>query len=252
MAVLNFPDNPTLNQVYTDVNAGYTYVWNGSVWISFESASVNGIRELDNISGYFNGILTTFDLMIGNVPISPHPVRPEQLIISIGGVIQNPGEDYNLIGNTKIEFSTPPVNGLSFHGLSVGTSLPVVPPTAVGVQSEGLTVGTSVTAINFIGAGNTFKMQPDGGTIDVFIQGGGGGGIGTPITYSDGNPSPFSYIEASTTVKEDMIIDANNAGLTTTYVVSVIPEVEIAAGVAVTIGVGKSMIIDVLQLGDTN
>ena len=95
-------------------------------------------------------------------------------------------------------------------------------------------------------------MQPDGGTIDVFIQGGGGGGIGTPITYSDGNPSPFSYIEASTTVKEDMIIDANNAGLTTTYVVSVIPEVEIAAGVAVTIGVGKSMIIDVLQLGDVS
>ena len=170
----------------------------------------------------------------------------------MGGVIQNPGEDYNLIGNTKIEFSTPPVNGLSFHGLSVGTSLPVVPPTAVGVQSEGLTVGTSVTAINFIGAGNTFKMQPDGGTIDVFIQGGGGGGIGTPITYSDGNPSPFSYIEASTTVKEDMMIDANSAGLTTTYVVSVIPEVEIAAGVAVTIGVGKSMIIDVLQLGDAS
>ena len=49
-----------------------------------------------------------------------------------------------------------------------------------------------------------------------------------------------------------MMIDTNNAGLTTTYVLSVIPEVEIAAGVAVTIGVGKSMIIDVLQLGDAN
>ena len=252
MAVLNFPDNPTLNQVYTDTGAGYTYVWNGSVWISFESASVNGLRELDNISGYFNGILTTFDLMIGNVPISPYPTRPEQLIISIGGVIQNPGEDYNLIGNTKIEFSTPPVQGLAFHGLSVGASLPVVPPTAVGIKSEGLTVGTSVTAINFIGAGNTFKMQPDGGTIDVFIQGGGGGGIGTPITYSDGSPTPFTYLEANVTVKEDLMIDNNNAGLTTTYVLSVIPEVEIGAGVAVTIGVGKSMIIDVLQLGDAS
>ena len=252
MQVLNFPDNPTLNQVYTDTAAGHTYVWNGSVWISFESASVNGIRELDNISGYFNGILTTFDLMIGNVPITPYPTRPEQLIISVGGVIQNPGEDYNLIGNTKIEFSTAPVNGLAFHGLSVGTSLPVVPPTAVGIKSEGLTVGTSVTAINFIGAGNTFKMQPDGGTIDVFIQGGGGGGIGTPITYSDGTASPFTYLEANVTVKEDLMIDTNNAGLTTTYVLSVIPEVEIAAGVAVTIGVGKSMIIDVLQLGDAS
>ena len=252
MQVLNFPDNPTLNQVYTDTSAGYTYVWNGSVWISFESASVNGIRELDNISGYFNGILTTFDLTIGNVPISPHPIRPEQLIISLGGVIQNPGEDYQLVGNTKIEFQTPPDPSLSFHGLSVGTSLPVVPPTAVGIKSEGLTVGTSVTAINFIGAGNTFKMQPDGGTIDVYIQGGGGGGIGTPITYSDGTASPFTYLESSVTVKEDLNIDTNNAGLTTTYILSVIPEVEIATGVAVTIGIGKSMIIDVLQLGDTN
>ena len=85
MAVLNFPDNPTLNQVYTDVNAGYTYVWNGSVWISFESASVNGIRELDNISGYFNGILTTFDLMIGNVPIE----RPWKLNPFTGGVLNS-------------------------------------------------------------------------------------------------------------------------------------------------------------------
>ena len=95
-------------------------------------------------------------------------------------------------------------------------------------------------------------MQADGGTMDVFIQGGGGGGIGTPITYADGTSSPFTYLEASVTVKEDLNIDTSNAGLTTTYVLSVIPEVEIGAGVAVTIGVGKSMIIDVLQLGDTN
>ena len=249
---LNFPDNPTLNQVFTDTTAGFTYVWNGTLWISFESSSVNGIRELDNISGYFNGIQQTFDLMIGGVPITPYPSRPEQLIISIGGAIQNPGEDYNIVANTKIEFSTAPVNGLAFHGLSVGASLPVVPPTAVGVRSDGTLVGASVTAFNFIGAGNTFKMQADGGTMDVFIQGGGGGGIGTPITYSDGTASPFTYLEASTTVKEDLMIDTNNAGLTTTYVLSVIPEVEIAAGVAVTIGVGKSMIIDVLQLGDAN
>ena len=249
---LNFPDNPTLNQVFTDTTAGFTYVWNGTLWISFESSSVNGIRELDNISGYFNGIQQTFDLMIGGVPITPYPTRPEQLIISIGGVIQNPGEDYNIVANTKIEFSSAPVNGLGFHGLSVGASLPVVPPTAVGVRSDGTLVGASVTAFNFIGAGNTFKMQADGGTMDVFIQGGGGGGIGTPITYADGTASPFTYLESSVTVKEDLNIDNNNAGLTTTYILSVIPEVEIAAGVAVTIGVGKSMIIDVLQLGDAS
>ena len=252
MAVLNFPDNPTLNQIYTDVDAGFTYVWNGTVWISFESSSVNGIRELDDISSLFDGVTQVFNLRIGNAPISPFPTRAEQLIISLGGVVQNPGDDYNIVNNTQIEFSSPPSSLLKFHGLSVGGSLPVVPPTAVGIQSEGSLVGASVTSINFIGVGNTFKLQPDGGTMDVFIQGGGGGGIGTPITYQDGTNSPFSYIESKTVVKEDMIVDTSNAGLTTTYVVSVIPEVEIAAGVALTVGAGKSMIIDVLQLGDAN
>jgi hypothetical protein len=38
--------------------------------------------------------------------------------------------------------------------------------------------------------------------------------------------------------------------LTTSYVVSVVPNVEVASGVALTVGTGKTMIIDVLQIGD--
>ena len=47
-----------------------------------------------------------------------------------------------------------------------------------------------------------------------------------------------------------MIFDSNNAGVSTSYVVSVIPNVTIDTGVAVTVGTGKTMVIDVLQIGD--
>tara|TARA_B100001250_G_scaffold293797_1_gene255422 strand:- start:114 stop:254 length:141 start_codon:yes stop_codon:yes gene_type:complete len=44
-------------------------------------------------------------------------------------------------------------------------------------------------------------------------------------------------------------LDADSAGMTTSYVVSVIPNITVNSGVAVTVGTGKTMIIDVLQLG---
>ena len=47
----------------------------------------------------------------------------------------------------------------------------------IGIQSGGVNVAVGVlTALNFIGAGNTFKVN--GTTVDISIQGGGGGGTG--------------------------------------------------------------------------
>ena len=119
----------------------------------------------------------------------------------------------------------------------------------VGIESGGVSVGDAKT-LNFIGVGNTFKDNGD--TIDISISGGGGGaGVGTAIKYSDDlTNSPFSYIDAYATVTEDMILDTTTAGLSSSYVVSVIPNIEVGAGVAVTVGTGKTMIIDVLEIGD--
>ena len=119
----------------------------------------------------------------------------------------------------------------------------------LGIQSAGTVVGTAKT-LNFVGSGNTFAMNGD--TVDITISGGGGGGggIGTAINYADGTPSPFTYIDKTTTVDENMLIDTTNAGGGETIIVSVIPNIEVSAGVAVTVGVGKTMVIDVLQIGD--
>ena len=46
------------------------------------------------------------------------------------------------------------------------------------------------------------------------------------------------------------MLDDTTAGTSDTYIVSVIPKININTGVAVTVGSGKTMIIDVLQIGD--
>jgi len=118
----------------------------------------------------------------------------------------------------------------------------------IGIQSGGTAIGTGRT-VNFIGSGNTVVDKGDG-TIDVSISGSGGGGIGTAINYADDTASPFSYIDKTVHVAEDMLLDTTNAGANPSYIVSVIPDIVVSSGVAVTVGSGKTMVIDVLQIGD--
>ena len=122
----------------------------------------------------------------------------------------------------------------------------------IGIQSAGTNVTTGViTALNFVGAGNTFVYDTVAKTVDISISGGGGGGLGTAIKYADGaTDSPFSYIDTYAAVGENMLLDTSSAGVNTSIIVSVTPNIEIASGVAVTVGTGKTMIIDVLQIGD--
>jgi len=123
----------------------------------------------------------------------------------------------------------------------------------IGIQSSGTNITTGVvTAINFTGLGNTFAYNSSTKTVDVSIRGGGGGGgLGTAINYADGvTQSPFSYIDAYATVTESLDLNSTNAGASTSYVVTVVPNIEIASGIAVTVGTGKTMIIDILQIGD--
>ena len=67
----------------------------------------------------------------------------------------------------------------------------------VGIQSAGVDIATGViTAINFVGTGNTVEYNSSTKTVAVSIAGGGGGGLGTAIKYSDeATSSPFSYID---------------------------------------------------------
>ena len=139
------------------------------------------------------------------------------------------------------------VGDLSVSGIITATS-----GFSVGIQSGGevINAGAAITTINFVGAGNTLIYNSATKSVDVAIAGGGGGGVGTAIKYADGESSPFTFIDAWQTVDADLDLDATNAGASTSFVVSVVPNVEISSGVAVTVGSGKTMVIDVLQIGD--
>jgi hypothetical protein len=150
-------------------------------------------------------------------------------------------DDFRVADAIQSSVAAQTINGdLTVTGTLTGAS--------IGIQSAGTSVGAAKT-LNFIGTGNTFLDNGDG-TIDVAISGSGGGGLGTAINYSDGTASPFSYIDRFTQVSEDMLLNDENAGVSTSIIVSVVPNIEINSGVAVTVGAGKTMIIDVLQIGD--
>ena len=155
-------------------------------------------------------------------------------------------DSFNVANTIKPNESDQTISGnLTVTGTLSG--LTSVTGASIGIQSAGTHIGIAQT-INFIGAGNT--VVTNGNTIDVSISGSGGGGLGTAINYADGTSSPFSYIDPEATVGEDMLLDDSSAGESDTYIVSVIPTINIGAGIAVTVGSGKTMVIDVLQIGD--
>ena len=67
----------------------------------------------------------------------------------------------------------------------------------IGIQSGGVNVAVGViTALNFIGAGNTFRVNNN--TVDISIQGGGGGGSGAGFSTSNAGLHTTSSIGVNT------------------------------------------------------
>ena len=81
----------------------------------------------------------------------------------------------------------------------------------IGIQSGGVNVAVGViTALNFIGAGNTFKVT--GSTVDISIQGGGGGGgSGAGFSTSNAGLHTTSSIGLNTTSISDAVTGVGNS-----------------------------------------
>ena len=77
------------------------------------------IRKLDDISGGFNGVTTQFTLTANGV--TANILGQNVLIISVDGVIQEPGVAYPVSGDDII-FSEAPSIVSSFYGLDIGTT----------------------------------------------------------------------------------------------------------------------------------
>ena len=128
--------------------------------MSFTRVVGAGIHTLSNITSHnihSSGIITAVGLDVnGNGDISGN--------LSVGGVLTY--EDVTSIDSVGIITARSGIQG-------------------IGIQSGGVNVAVGViTALNFIGAGNTFRVNNN--TVDISIQGGGGGG-GSGAGFSTSN-----------------------------------------------------------------
>lgn len=135
MSAINFPPNPGIGTIFTNVRSGFSYQWDGTVWSSYSPASVSNVEYIDDIAVSFNGLTQTFPLAVSGVPV--RPASPQALLVSIGGVVQEPYVDYN-VSDSNIIFTTAPLAGLFFFAVSYGSAFPVTQfALANGVATEG-------------------------------------------------------------------------------------------------------------------
>ena len=119
-------------------------------------------RLIDDISSGFNGSETSFALQVaGSAPV-PFPKSPQQVLISVNGVIQEPdptgSSGFNLVG-TNIVFSSAPTNGHAFFGIIYATADYL---NAGGNFPAGSLGAPSIT---FIGDENTGLFRKSGGSV---------------------------------------------------------------------------------------
>ena len=146
--------------------------------MSFTRVVGPGIHSLSNINSHnihSSGIVTAtkFDGPFDSLTVSGN--------LSIGGTLTY--EDVTNVDSVGVITARSGIQG-------------------IGIQSGGLNVAVGVlTALNFIGAGNTFKVT--GSTVDISIQGGGGGGAGAFTTSITGIQTTSQIVGIGTTSTDD-------------------------------------------------
>jgi len=98
-------------------------------------------RQLDDISSGFDGSDTTHTMQVNSQNVTVGDVN--QIILSLGGVIQKPGTDFTVSGST-LTFTTAPASGLSFFAILLGSD------NGGTVTPTDLSVSTSKIAANAV------------------------------------------------------------------------------------------------------
>ena len=183
--------------------------------------SNNAYKTVDDVSSSFNGSTTTFALTVGGSAPVPFPKYETQLIISVGGVVQEPGTGFTLSG-TNIVFGSAPASGENFFGvilaaadyLNAGGTFPdgtnTVPSITfsddtdtgifrsgsglVSIAANGVKVATFPTSAGSSGQ----VLSTNGSGVLSFVDQSGGGAVG--------GGSDKLFMENGTTMTTDYTI----------------------------------------------
>ena len=121
-------------------------------------------KTIDDVSGSFNGSTTSFALQVGGSAPVPFPKYETQLIISVGGVVQEPGTGFTLSG-TNIVFGSAPASGESFFGVILAAADYL---NAGGTFPDGT---TAVPSITFSDDTDTGIFRSGSGLVSVSANG---------------------------------------------------------------------------------
>ena len=114
---LNFPANPSTGDVHNASN-NLSYFFDGVKWITqglYNTGTINTVK-LDSLTSSFNGSLTTFNLTSNSNSVKPP--NAESVMISLGGVIQEPTTAYTINSETgTITFASAPASNTAFFGI---------------------------------------------------------------------------------------------------------------------------------------
>ena len=114
---LNFPASPSTGDVHNASN-NLSYFFDGVKWItqgSYNTGTINTIK-LDSLTSSFNGSLTTFNLTSNSISVKP--ANAQSVMISLGGVIQEPTTAYSINSETgTITFASAPASSTAFFGI---------------------------------------------------------------------------------------------------------------------------------------
>jgi hypothetical protein len=166
-------------------------------------------RKLSDISSTFDGVITTFTTSVppGTSQYFVTAGSASQLLISLGGVIQEPDVDYTVSTNS-VTFTTPPTSGLSFFGVLCGDALNAGVPSdgsvttskLAGGLSVGLTGGSvSTPSLFFTGDDNTGVFSAGADQLNIATNGVERVEFGTSeVVFNDGGANYDFRIEGDT------------------------------------------------------
>jgi len=109
-------------------------------------------------SGVFDGSRTVFNLTTDSVAV--YPTSPTTMIISLGGVIQEPNATYTVSGN-QITFTTAPATSTTFFGISLGDTLDIGTPSDNSVTVAKMASNSVDSAELVSGAVDRVHLAPD-------------------------------------------------------------------------------------------
>ena len=194
---LNFPDSPVAGQVYVNHETGFTYEWDGVVWNSITTASTSRIKIVDDISPSFNGALTSFPITSNSAAVTPK--NKQSIIVNLGGVIQDPTDDYSISGST-LEFTVPPISGLSFSAIILGSAY----DTITNAYSEVAGISTTSQYASVAGISTTSQYASVSGISTYASTAGVSTTSGYASTSGISTTSQYASVAGISTVSENL------------------------------------------------